>query len=268
MPLTTTLGALIGVLVTSAARSLYGEVIWSPLALLQHTQHVNYTPGCRAATFFAGLAMLSSQVFVNVTQNGIQQGMDIVAFFPRYFTIRRGAMLVMVVGILIQPWRFLSQASSFLTVLSGFGTFTPTLAGVMLADYWLVRREKIVIPDLYRTDGCYWYSFGLHWRGFLAFALSTWMSMPGFVAAVGGPPASLGWVRINQLTFFIGLIMSTLIYWALCKVSPPPRLGDMVMLKDDEIMVLQGMVEAGVKEAAADLEAEKEAGVDVSTTNI
>lgn len=121
MPLTVTIGALVGVLVTSAANEMYGEIIWSPLTLLQTLQANNYTAACRAGTFFAGVGLLSSQVFENVTQNGITQGMDIAGMIPKYFTMRRGAILVALVGIIIQPWRFLTQAATFLTVLSSFG---------------------------------------------------------------------------------------------------------------------------------------------------
>lgn len=121
MPLTVTIGALVGVLVTSAANEMWGEVIWSPLTLLQTLQANNYTAACRAGTFFAGVGLLSSQVFENVTQNGITQGMDIAGMIPKYFSMRRGAILVAIVGIIIQPWRFLTQAATFLTVLSSFG---------------------------------------------------------------------------------------------------------------------------------------------------
>jgi NCS1 family nucleobase:cation symporter-1 len=65
MPLNITIAALVGVLVTSAANEMYGEIIWSPLTLLQYTQATNYTAACRAGTFFAGLGLLSSQVFVS-----------------------------------------------------------------------------------------------------------------------------------------------------------------------------------------------------------
>ncbi|KAH8892607.1 hypothetical protein GQ53DRAFT_840931 [Thozetella sp. PMI_491] len=224
-PITITLGALIGVVVTSAGYSLYGQLIWSPLLLLQHIQESSYTPACRAGTFFAGLALLSSQIFVNLTQNSIPQGMDMVSFFPRFFTIRRGAMLAMVIGTVIQPWRFLSQAKTFLTVLSSFGVFTATYAGVTLADFWLIRRQNVIIPDLYRKDGSYWYHFGVNWRGFTAFLVATWPSLPGFVSAITGKSNGAGWTRIYQFAYFIGLVLSVACYWSICRLSPPPNVN-------------------------------------------
>lgn len=132
MPLTVTLGALVGVLVTSASYEIYGEVYWNPLVLLQHVQAVQYTSACRAATFFAGCGLLSSQIFENITQNGFTNGMDIAGLLPRYFSMRRGLMLICVLGILIQPWRMLTEAVTFLTVLSAFGVFWAPMTGIMI----------------------------------------------------------------------------------------------------------------------------------------
>lgn len=112
--------------------------------MLQYVQALQYTPACRAGTFFAGVGLLTSQVFVNmtqvsichlalfhkanaVTQNGVSSAMDITALLPRYIDIRRGGFVIVVIGIVIQPWRFLTQAATFLTVLSSFGGKLPQL---------------------------------------------------------------------------------------------------------------------------------------------
>lgn len=121
MPLTMTIGALIGVLVTSATLEMYGTLIWNPLLMLQYVQSIQYTPACRAGTFFAGLGFLISQVFVNMTQNAVSSGMDLAGVLPRFISLRRGGLLMCFLGILIQPWRFLTQAATFVTVISSFG---------------------------------------------------------------------------------------------------------------------------------------------------
>ncbi|KAK5655167.1 hypothetical protein OQA88_6066 [Cercophora sp. LCS_1] len=109
--------------------------------------------------------------------------MDIAAFVPRYFGIRRGAILVCIVGTIIQPWRFLSQAQAFLSVLNSFGVFIAPMTGVLCADYWVVRRQRLIVPDLYKPGGVYWFTAGVNWRAIVAFCLAFWPSMPGFIAA-------------------------------------------------------------------------------------
>lgn len=121
MPVVITICALLGVLTASATRAIYGESYWQPLSLLQMVQKTEYTAGCRAGTFFAGLAIYSHQLFVNVTQNNYGAGMDLAGIWPRYISMKRGALLLCSIGVVIQPWRFLTQATVFISVISSFG---------------------------------------------------------------------------------------------------------------------------------------------------
>lgn len=118
LPLIVTLTGAFGVLTTAATAQHFGIVQWNPVLLLDYVQTQSYTPGCRAATFFAGLAFYYSQIFINLSQNTIPFGMDVAAAFPKYFNIRRATFLAVIIYLIIQPWRFLSQASIFLTILS------------------------------------------------------------------------------------------------------------------------------------------------------
>ncbi|KAF2808288.1 uncharacterized protein BDZ99DRAFT_572173 [Mytilinidion resinicola] len=236
MPLTVTLGALIGILVTSATNNMYGVVIWNPLLMLQYVQSIHYTAACRAGTFFTGVGLISSQVFVNITQNGMSSGMDIAAILPRYIDIRRGCIVICVVGIVIQPWRFLTQALTFLTVLSSFAVFIAPMAGTIFADFWIVRKQIWKIPDLYSEDGIYWYTADLNWRAFFTFFMATWPSMAGFVCAINKHPIAEGWTRIYQLSYFVGLIISIPMNIGTCKHFPPEGLFIAEAMDDSEIL--------------------------------
>jgi NCS1 family nucleobase:cation symporter-1 len=86
LPITLTLTAIVGVLVTSAFFEMYGLPIWTPLGMLIHVQQVHYTPLCRAGTFFAGIGLLSSMIYVNIVQNTVAFGMDFAGLFPKYVT--------------------------------------------------------------------------------------------------------------------------------------------------------------------------------------
>jgi NCS1 family nucleobase:cation symporter-1 len=82
MPVAMTIGALIGVLVTSATTEMYGFVQWNPLIMLQYVQTNHYTAACRVGTFFAGCGFFGSQIFVNMTQNCVSSGMDLLELSP------------------------------------------------------------------------------------------------------------------------------------------------------------------------------------------
>lgn len=119
LPITVTFSAILGVLTATATSQIYGESIWNPLLLLQQIQTSSYTPAVRAGTFFAGCGLLSCEVFLQVSQNSIPYGMDLAGLFPRYVSMKRGAIFLTLCTLLIQPWRFYSQASIFVTILSG-----------------------------------------------------------------------------------------------------------------------------------------------------
>jgi NCS1 family nucleobase:cation symporter-1 len=106
-------------------------------------------------------------------------------------------------------------------------------------DFWIVRQQKLKIPDLYTKDGIYWYQFGWNWRAFVSFFVAIFPSMPGFVCAVNGDPIAVGWTRLYQLSYFIGITIAGLLYWTLCKFFPPPGLGIQQQL--DEVESINGV---------------------------
>lgn len=222
---TVILTALVGVISTSALAEVYGEVQWNPLITLQMVQATHYTAACRAGTFFAGVGLLSVTVFVNYTQNCVSSGMDVSMLFPKYISQRRGAIIFSIAGILAQPWRFLTQAITFITVLSSFGVFMSPAAAILIVDFWLVRKRKWNIPDLYQPGGTYWFIHGINWRAFVAYFLGMWPALPGFVNATGGVDVSVTWRRFYQISFFFGYLVSGSIYYLLNHFFPPPGLG-------------------------------------------
>ncbi|KAK0650029.1 hypothetical protein B0T16DRAFT_457384 [Cercophora newfieldiana] len=138
-------------------------------------------------------------VFESVVFNGIGQGMDIASFIPRYFNIRRGAILAQV----------------FLLVLNSFGVFIAPMTGT---DYWIVRRQNLVVPDLYSLSGVYWFTAGIKWRAMLSFCLAF-----GPPCRASSPPSP--WT----LSLRDGIS-----YYAICKFFPMPRARDNVLATEEE----------------------------------
>lgn len=239
LPLTVTLVALIGIITTSATAEMFGTVQWNPLVMLQILQAEYYTAACRAGTFFAGVGLLSVTVFINYTQNCVSSGMDVAMLVPRYVSRRRGSIIFSILGILAQPWRFLTQATTFIVVLSSFGVFMSPAAAILTVDFWLVRKTIWNIPDMYTPGGIYWFWNGVNWRAFVAYFLGMVWALPGFIMAVGGPAASDGWYHLYQISFFFGYAVSGGLFYLLNLVFPPPGLGEQVNfeLLDGEIVI-------------------------------
>ena len=192
IPLCITICGLLGVLTASATRAHYGEAMWQPLDILYFIQKENYNATGRALTFFAGLGIWSHQVFVNVTQNNVGAGMDLAGCFPRYISTQRGAILLTVVGVLVQPWRFFSQATVFLAVISSFGgkfsceicghvwvaddfaVFASVVTSILVLDYWVIRKRMWKIPDLFvgNNNSIYWYWHGANPRACIVYIVT------------------------------------------------------------------------------------------------
>lgn len=225
LPVTVTLTALIGIVTTSAVAEILGEAQWNPLIMLQVVQATWYTAACRAGTFFAGVGLLFLTVQVNYTQNCVSSGMDVAILAPRWISRRRGSIIFSILGILANPWRFLTQATTFITVLSSFGVFMSPAAAILVCDFWLVRKTRWNVPDLYSPGGIYWFLGGLNWRAFVAYFLGMIWALPGFIMAVGGPTVADGWYQMYQISFFFGYAVSGGLFYALNLISPPPGLG-------------------------------------------
>ncbi|KAM3069358.1 hypothetical protein ACMFMG_005464 [Clarireedia jacksonii] len=243
LAVTVILTALVGIISTSALAEAYDIVQWNPLIALQTIQAEYYTATCRAGTFFAGLGLLSVTVFVNYTQNCVSSGMDVAMLLPRYITQRRGAIIFSILGILAQPWRFLTQATTFITVLSSFGVFMSPAAAILIVDFWLVRKTKWNIPELYTPGGIYWFSGGLNWKAFAAYTLGMWPALPGFVNAVSGMEVAVTWRRFYQISFFFGYIVSGGIFYVFNKISPPPGVGIQVDFDVGADVIVGGFAE-------------------------
>ncbi|KAL5338230.1 permease for cytosine/purines, uracil, thiamine, allantoin-domain-containing protein [Aspergillus crustosus] len=220
-PITIALTATIGIIVTSASNKIMGgEIQWNPIYLLADMQeYYGSSPRVRAGVFFASLGMVASQFSISVVLNSVSCGMDLAGLWPKYINIRRGGYIMAVIGIATQPWQLISTADKFLSVLSGFGVFMAPATGLMLADYHLIRRHRLKLSDLYRGDSSsiYWFRSGVNWRAFAAFTAGMWPLLPGLAANVNAWDDGqwVGWLRLYNLTFIVGLAISFLTFWAL-----------------------------------------------------
>lgn len=109
------------------------------------------------------------------------------ALLPRYLNIRRGSYICAIVGLVMCPWHLLSSSNNFTTYLSAYSVFLSSIAGVMISDYYFVRRGYLQTRDLYSAQrtGPYWYTLGIHWRGYAAYICGILIKVVGFAGAVG-----------------------------------------------------------------------------------
>ncbi|KAH8655434.1 NCS1 nucleoside transporter family protein [Xylariales sp. PMI_506] len=224
--------SMIGILVTAATQNRFGgEAIWNPPTLLSQLITDNPSSGTRAACFFAALALVISQIGVNVPGNALSGGFDLAATFPKYINIRRGAFITMLFSPIVNPWRLVNTATTFLTVLSSYSVFLGPMTGLMVANYLVINRRKINVDDLFRggSSSIYWYTSGVNWRALVAWVVGVAPCLPGFIAAVNtNVTVPAGVTELYYLNYLYGFLSSALVYIVLHTAFPAPTLDAFV----------------------------------------
>ena len=211
LPSTMTVFAAMGVVITSAAAVIYPHVpggdLWDPMKLVRQFSLVWVVA---ISMFTAVVATLA----VNIAANVVSPANDFANAFPRWISFRRGGLLTGIIGLLMQPWRLLADPSGYIFKwLVGYSGGLGSIAGVLIADYWLVRNRRLVLGDLYRVHGAYTYSGGWNVRAIAATLAGCTLAWIGLAV-----PA----LRIlYDYAWFVGFGTAALIHLALMKLLPP-----------------------------------------------
>src|SRR5580698_5890333 len=155
LPTTMTLYSFIGIAVTSATVVIFGQAIWDPVAVLTRL-------GNPVAVVIAMLALLLATLNVNVAANLVSPSNDFSNLAPRVISFRTGGLIACVIGAAVfQPWKLLASYSNYITGwLVGYSGFLGPIAGVMICDYFVVRKKIILVDDLYWRHGFYEFTGG------------------------------------------------------------------------------------------------------------
>ncbi|CAN8101811.1 unnamed protein product [Discula destructiva] len=225
-----TLFPLFGCLAASATQGIYGEAIWNPPLIAQKWLDESYTSGARAAAFFAGVGLLMIQIGINVVDNAYSTGMDLAGLFSSFINIRRGAYIGLILSLALCPWQLLSSAAVFISVLSAYSVFLGPIIGIQVCDYWLIRRRKLKLSDLYHPEpeGIYYFVKGFNPRSFVAWVLGFATQLPGFSANVTPDSVHVGqaWHELFHLAFPLGFAISFTAHYMLNYIWPPEGLGE------------------------------------------
>jgi NCS1 family nucleobase:cation symporter-1 len=148
LPTTMTLFAFIGVAVTSASEIIYGAPIWDPVQLLSRIENP-------IVVLLSLLALTVATLSTNVAANVVAPANGFANLWPRKITFAVGGVITGIIGIAIMPWRLLADFDTYARWLIGYSGCLGPIAGIFIADYWVVRRGRLSLADLYQRDGIY-----------------------------------------------------------------------------------------------------------------
>ncbi|CUS20867.1 LAQU0S02e00188g1_1 [Lachancea quebecensis] len=175
--------SLAGMLCASACKQLYGSAYWTPDEIVEQWLSLDYSSKARAAAFFVGVGFTSSQVFLNLTQNGYACGMDLAGIFPRFIDVTRGTLFVQLVSWAVQPWTFFNTSSTFLNAMSSYGIFVTPIMTLNIIEFYWIRKSKLTLIDFFTSskEGAYWYSRGIDWKSTVCLFTGVVLGIPGLI---------------------------------------------------------------------------------------
>jgi NCS1 family nucleobase:cation symporter-1 len=216
LPPTMALYAFIGVAVTSATTIIYGTTIWDPVDVLTRFQNP-------VVLIVAMLALCIATLATNIAANVVGPANDFSHLAPQHISFRTGGLITGFIGIVIMPWKLVADPSGYIfTWLVGYSALLGPIAGIMIADYFIVRKTKLNVPALYQPDGEYSYRNGYSLPGLGALALAVLPNLPGFLVTVKwlpktSVPAFL--VESYNYSWFIGFGVAFAAYLIFRKLS-------------------------------------------------
>jgi NCS1 family nucleobase:cation symporter-1 len=215
LPTTMTAFAFIGVAVTAATIVVFGKAVWDPITLIAMI-------GTPWVIVFGALVVLAAQLTTNMAANVVSPANDFSNLAPRKISYVTGGLITAVIGIVMMPWKLYNDAAAYIfTWLLGYSSLMGALGGILIADYWVVRRQKLNLRDLFELKGEYTYSNGTNWRAVAALVISILPVVPGFIRAAltpGGQVANPGFLdHVYTYAWFVTFALSFVLYIALMK---------------------------------------------------
>jgi NCS1 family nucleobase:cation symporter-1 len=208
LPSTMTLFAFIGVAVTSATIIIYGEAIWDPVVLVRRFES-------HTLVFFSMIAVIIATISTNAAANVVGPANAFSNLMPSKIDFKRGGYITGIIGIVIMPWKLIADPSGYIfTWLIGYSALLGPVIGIILVDYFLIRKTELNVEDLYRSNGMY---AGVNPMAIIALVIGVLPNIPGFLANVGLYSGSGFIVNLYNYAWFIGLGISSVVYYVLMR---------------------------------------------------
>jgi NCS1 family nucleobase:cation symporter-1 len=219
LPTTMTLYSFIGVAVTSAAFVIYHDRsdefkkgLWDPVNLLSQFQNPIVLT---VALFALCLATLATNIAANV----VSPANDFAHLWPRKIDFRTGGLITGIIGIAIRPWRLLADPSGYIfTWLIAYSALLGSVGGILIADYFLVRKRQLNLAELYRQGGAYWYQDGINWLAMAALFVGVLPCVPGFLTVINFYNFGPFWKEAYNYAWFLSFGISFVVYAVLMQL--------------------------------------------------
>ncbi|WP_322051328.1 NCS1 family nucleobase:cation symporter-1 [Paraburkholderia bannensis] len=191
--------SLVTVITTSATLPVFGQLITDPVETVSRIDHPT-------AVILGALTFTIATIGINIVANFVSPAFDFSNVAPRLISWRAGGMLAAVASIFITPWNLFNNPAVIHYTLDVLGAFIGPLYGVLIVDFYLVKRGRLAVDDLYTVSpkGAYWYSNGVNWRAVMALLPAAVIAIVCVMVPALSNAANFSW--------FIGAALGALFY--------------------------------------------------------
>jgi len=214
LPPSMTLFAFIGVAVTSSTAIIYGNTIWDPLVLAGKFEN-------RLLVSVAMIAVTISTLATNIAANMVSPANDFANLSPKKISFRAGGYITGIIGLLIFPWKLIASPTGFIfTWLIAYSSLLGPVGGIMITDYYLIRKQQLSVNQLFDNNGCYRFNNGFNSIAVIALVMGILPNVPGFLVTIGVVNKNAVWpwlAEIYNYAWFVGFFLSGTVYFILMK---------------------------------------------------
>jgi nucleobase:cation symporter-1, NCS1 family len=212
LPPSMTLFAFIGVVVTSATAIIYGTTEWDIVKLAGKFEN-------KVMITCAMIGIIISTLATNIAANIVSPANDFSNLSPKKINFRMGGYITGVIGILIFPWKLVADPTGYIyTWLIGYSALLGPIGGIMIADYYFIRKQQLDVNDLYKHKGRYGYNNGFNTKAIVALLIGIVPNIPGFLVEIKivQKTAMPAWIpELYHYAWFVGFLLSGIVYWLL-----------------------------------------------------
>ncbi|MFM2135421.1 MAG: hypothetical protein RL021_821 [Bacteroidota bacterium] len=209
LPPSMTIFSFIGVVVTSATVIIYGEMIWDPLVIAERFD-------TKLLVSLAMIAVAVSTLATNIAANIVSPANDFMNLYPSKIDFRIGGYITGIIGILIMPWKLIADPNGYIfTWLIAYSSLLGPIGGIMITEYYFIRKKELVVKDLYSLSGIYTYKKGFNHIAIIAMLLGILPNVPGFFITIHVLPkdALPEWIgHLYNYAWFVGFFVSAVSY--------------------------------------------------------
>ncbi len=212
LPPSMTLFAFVGVVVTSASAIIYGSPEWDPVQLAGRFDS-------KLMVTFAMIGIIISTLATNIAANIVSPANDFSNLSPAKINFKTGGYITGVIGVLIFPWKLMADPNGYIfTWLIAYSSLLGPIGGIMIADYYFIKKKELAVPELYNHSGRYAFSNGFNSKAIVALVVGILPNVPGFLVNTHILPAERvpAWISgLYNYAWFVGFLVSGAVYMVL-----------------------------------------------------